>query len=362
MTPIKVIHFPDNRKANEYQNLLLQGLKEIGFDVGYGRRKVYFSVIDISLLLSAIGKDKCDVVHLHWLHPFLLHKKQRYTIVRSLFFVLELLFLKILGVKIVWTVHNLKNHDNKFVVLEKFFSRIIAILSDALIAHCEISRDQIVQFFQINKNKVFVVPHGNYINVYRDILTRQQARERFNLKDTDIVFLCLGAIRPYKGIDDLVKSFQKIDDSSLKLIIAGRLFNQEHGDELKNLVADNKNILMKLQFIENDEIEIYMKAADVMVLPYRDIVNSGSVILGMSYGKVIIAPRMGCIPEIMGNGGDLLYDPTDKDALFSTMKLALKSKNKFADMGETNLKLAEKMDWKEIAASTGRIYVKYSGG
>lgn len=98
-----------------------------------------------------------------------------------------------------------------------------------------------------------------------------------------------------------------------------------------------------------------------MVLPYRDIINSGSAILGMSFGKAIIAPRLGCIPEILKSEGGILYDSNDKNGLLKAMKLALTSKNKIVEIGKSNSELAKKMDWKDIAASTGKVYFECRG-
>jgi glycosyltransferase involved in cell wall biosynthesis len=136
------------------------------------------------------------------------------------------------------------------------------------------------------------------------------------------------------------------------------LGSRELVEILPRLVARNKNIFLELKFIEDDEIEIYMKAADVMVLPYRDIMNSGSAILGMSFGKVVIAPRLGCIPEIITGEGGILYDPKDKNGLLDAMKFALSSKDKISAMGMSNYELAKKLDWEGVAQSTARIYMR----
>ena len=353
---------PNYSKLNPYQNLLLKNLADVGFDVRYGMRKVYFSFIDLSILFNLIKNYKVDIIHLHWQHPFIIHKKRKIlAIFKCLLFIVQLSFIKFLGVKIVWTVHNLKNHDNKFIRIEKKFTRIVALLADAIIAHCRTSRLEIIELFKINKDKVFVIPHGNYHKVYKDKLTRQESRKKFNLVDTDFTYLFLGLIRPYKGIVDLIESFQNINDPSVKLIIAGRLESKELGDVLKKKEAFNNHIMSKFHYIDDDEIEIYMKASDVMVLPYRDIINSGSAILGMSFGKAIIAPYLGCIPELLNNEGGILYDPNDKNGLLKAMKLALASKNKIVQMGEANFELAKKMDWKDVATSTGKVYSKCRG-
>lgn len=361
MKPCRIIHLPDFHQANPYQSLLLKSLTNLGFDVGCGTRKVYFSFIDLSILFSLVKNRGVDIIHLHWLHPFLLHGNKTKMMFRGFIFVLQLLLIRILGKKIVWTVHNMKNHENRFAGIEIFFSRIVSALANAVIAHCEASKEEITEFFRIRRNKIFVIPHGHYVKVYRETRTRQECREGLNLQDSDFVFLFLGLIRPYKGILEMIESFQEIDNLSAKLIIAGRVQGSDLFDVIEKKTALSKNILSELRYIPDDDLEIYLKAADVMVLPYRDIVNSGSAVLGMSFGKVIIAPHLGCIPEILNSGGGILYNPNDKNGLLKAMKSAMASKAKFIEMGEHNYQLAIKMDWKDIAASTGKVYVECRG-
>ncbi len=246
MKSSRIIHLPDYHKSNQYQGLLLEGLKNIGFDVGYGLRKVYFSNIDLSILFNVIKKNNINVFHLHWLHPFLLHEKKIIMLFRGFLFVLQLIIIKIFGIKLVWTVHNLKNHENRFVETEIFFTRIIAKLANAVIAHCEASKREIITAFNIKTDKVDVIPHGNYLDVYKNNLTRQESRKKFNFDDEDFVFFFLGLIRPYKGILDLIESFQKINDMTVKLIIAGRLGSPDLKDTLLCMAASNKNIFLDL--------------------------------------------------------------------------------------------------------------------
>jgi beta-1,4-mannosyltransferase len=356
MKSYRIIHLPDFHKANQYQKLLLGGLHNTGLDVGYGMRKVYYSIIDLSIFFTVIKKDKIDIIHLHWLHPFLLDDNKAKIIFRGVLFIMQLLLVKVIGIKLVWTVHNLKNHENRFVKTEIFFSRIVAKLVNAIIAHCDASRNDIIRLLKADRNKIIVIPHGNYLGAYKNSLTREESRQKFKFTDDDFVFVFLGLLRPYKGVLDLIESFQHIDDTSAKLLVAGRLGSQDLVDTLPAMAAGNKNILLELRFIADDEIETYMKAADVVVLPYREIMNSGSAILGMSFGKVIIAPRLGCIPEVITGAGGILYDPGDKNGLLAAMNTALASKDAISGMGKNNYELARQLDWTDIAASTARVY------
>ena len=78
----------------------------------------------------------------------------------------------------------------------------------------------------------------------------------------------------------------------------------------------------------------------------------------MSFGRAIVTPHLGCMPEILAKEGGILYDPNDKNGLLEAMKLALASKSQIKQMGESNFELAKSMDWKDIAASTGKVYFK----
>jgi glycosyltransferase involved in cell wall biosynthesis len=355
-TSCHTIHLPDYHKSNPYQDLLLENLSKIGVQAEFGKRKIYYSNIDLSLLYNVIKNKNFDILHLHWQHPFILHNKILLMIFRGFLFVFQLLILKFLKIKIVWTVHNLKNHENKYVKAELFFTRLLARLADGIIVHCDTSKKEIVKLFKINKQKIHIIEHGNYIGVYKERYTRHQSRKIMNIAESQFVFLFIGLVRPYKGIIELIESFKKINDPSVKLIIAGRIEDKELAELLKNKAIGCTNILFKLNYIEDDEIEIYMKSADALVLPYRDIINSGSAVLGMSFGKAIISPRLGCLPEILQSVGGVLYDPDSENGLISAMRKMISSKNNISDMGKENFKAAKKWDWQSVAAQTAKVY------
>jgi beta-1,4-mannosyltransferase len=90
-----------------------------------------------------------------------------------------------------------------------------------------------------------------------------------------------------------------------------------------------------------------MNAADIIVLPYRGVLTSGTAILAMSFGKPIIAPSIGCMPDVLDDKGSFLYDPLQKDSLIKAMKQALTGELK--RMGEHNFELSKRLSWDEIA-------------
>lgn len=354
MRSIRIIHIPAHQ--DPYQRSLLGNLKKLGCDVRYGILKQYFSVIEISLLFNVIRNFKVDIIHLHWQHPFLLGKSKFGTIVKSLLFIIQLVVIKIIGVKFIWTVHNLKNHENCHKELELFFTGKIAGYADKIIAHCEASKRDVIRKFNVPEHKIEVISHGGFVDTFPNSISRKEARNRLNLSSTDLTFLFLGLIRQYKGVLELIESFRKLDSSCAKLIIAGKPKTEQLIKLIRSKAEGDDNIRLIFRPIPDDEVQTYMNAADITIFPYRDILNSGSVVLGMSFGKAIITPYLGCIPEVLNGSGSFLYDPGEQDGLLNAMKQAMDAKARLLEMGNYNLSLAKKLDWRDIAASTYRVY------
>lgn len=349
---MKVIFIPNYSQGNPYQKNLIESLLKQDINVNFGVTSRLFSV-----WLSILKRGKPDILHLHWQHPFLIASSRVKTLIKSITFILELLFLKILGTKIVWTVHNLKNHENQHQKLEFVFSSILARLSDTIITHCQRAKLVVKKTFNIkNDVKIVVIPHGNYSNCYNNQISSSESRKRLGLSASNLIFLYLGLIRPYKGVPELIDAFQKLNVSQTKLIIAGEPSNNQIAEEIERKAKGNDNIWLVFKFIPDEEMQIYLNAADVMVFPYREILTTGGVILAMSFGKAIIAPNIGCIPDILNGSGSFLYDPDEENGLLNAMKRALISKDRLKKMGNYNLELAKKLDWMDIAKSTYRVY------
>jgi len=226
-----------------------------------------------------------------------------------------------------------------------------------MIVHCHFAQDAVVQAYWLSrrlKDKIAVIPHGSYTATYENSMDRRQARQYFAFGEQDTVFLFLGQIRPYKGVFHLVSAFQKLDRPQARLVIAGMPMNEEIAKELNRHVRADKRIQARLAFIADDEIQFYVNAADVVTLPYQEVLTSGGVLLAMSFGKAVIAPRLGCIPEVLDNGGAFLYDPRREDGLLHAMRQALNAD--LAAMGRHNLERARQCSWDEIAQKTYAVY------
>ncbi|MFN6500487.1 MAG: glycosyltransferase family 4 protein [Nostoc sp. DedQUE01] len=356
---IKSIFLPIVNDNNPYIKQLIDNLKNVGIELVLpetSSSRTFF-------LSTVIFPQKANIVHLQWLHPFFVRSKNQFiNIIKFLIIISELIILKLIGIKIIWTVHNIKNHENKYLILDRIYSITVARLANAIIAHCQIAKEEIIKEFSLkNTDKIFVVPHGNYIDCYENKIEKGTARKTLGLEDSSLVFLFLGTIRPYKGVFELIDTFNKLysdKSDNIQLVIAGRVYNdsQEITDTLKEKIANDPRIKFFPGFVPDDEVQVYMNACDVVIFPYRDILTSGAVILAMSFGRACIAPRKGCIGEVLDDQGAFLYQIDDENGLTKAMNSALEKQHELLLMGQHNFELAQYYNWGYIAKMTADVY------
>jgi len=344
---MKVIFIP--AFSNPYQKILANWLSQKGVSVSFGTTYHLFSV-----LLSVKKNWKPDIIHIHWPHVFLLSASRAGTILKSSSFIGELIILKFLGVKIVWTVHNIISHESKFKSLELFFNNILLILCNGIIVHSQSSKDEVIKTYNIRDSSIIVIPHGNYINCYQNVISKAEARKQLDLCSKDMVFLYFGQIRPYKGVLELIDVFKRLGQSQAKLLIVGKPYNNEFANDVVKKCTKDGRIGTVLKFVPDDEIQIYMNAADIIVLPYKNILTSGAIILAMSFCKPVIAPFIGCTRDVLDKTGSFLYVTSDAEGLLKAMECAFDAN--LEKMGEHNFELAKQIRWDDIAKRTYDVY------
>ena len=240
---MKIVFIPDWR-GNPYQPSLADHLNkknnEIIFGLNFGRICVFESVY---------ANWKPEILHLHWPDQYIDVKKRSFFY-KSIFFLIQLVAIKFLGVKIVWTVHNLTSHDTRFKKWELMVYKIIAKLSDQIIVHSKYAKGKVANVYNVkNDLKINIIAHANYISNYKNTISRQEARDKLYMDKNDKVFLFFGMIRPYKGIKELIDSFCKLNRKGVSLVIAGGCGDKKFEKEIKELALKNQNIFLDIKRI-----------------------------------------------------------------------------------------------------------------
>lgn len=335
---------------NPYQKLLARQLR--GFGVRVAERS-----IRKSFLRRALFQYKPDILHLQNIHPLTRKSRGWAAFLDLLLFLSRLIFLRAAGIKIVWTAHELRSHRPRNPRLERIGTILTAGIAHAVIAHCEKARAEVLkQPFLGRKDKVFVVPHGHYIGYYDNEISRAQARMALGLPPESFVFLFFGWIERYKGIAELIHAFERMQSDAAYLVIAGNSRKTKFADMIHERVARQARIKFFLGFIPENEIQIHMNACDVVVLPYRDVLTSGAVILAMSFSRPCVAVRRGCIGDVLNESGAFLYERHSEEGLLRAMECAMQKRHELAGMGRYNQERACQWGWDRVAQKTIDVY------
>ncbi len=349
MRALRVVFLPRFR-GNPYLGQLEEHLSRLGVDV------LRFDQTVTSILMG-FARERPDILHLHWLDPFFVASDTPRALIKLTAFVSAVLVLKLLRRRIVWTVHNLKAHEDRNPKLDRLCTAFVAKRADAIIVHCEAARRALVNEFGLKEtDKVSVIPHGHYRDVYENKIGRSEARRVLGVDERRLVLLFFGQIRPYKGVLELIDAFAALDHDEVELVMAGKPRDVASAEVIRGRCAGRPRIMYKPGFVADDQVQVYMNACDAVVSPYRDILTSGAVILAMSFGRACIAPRMGCIAETLDDAGAFLYEPEDSDGLANAMKRAIEHKADLQAMGEHNRRLAAPWGWDRIARMTLDVY------
>lgn len=344
---MRVLFLPDHTDGNPYQRKLAEGLVAEGIDVSLA------SGYPLSTLRTIL-RSRPDVVHVHWIAPFLISGSLPASLLKSIVFLQATLLAKALGIDIVWTVHNILDHDRRQPRFELFARRVYARLSDAIIVHCAAAEETVVRRYGLtSREKTTVVPHGHYGSSYEDDIDRATARERLGLDPEAITFLYLGQIRPYKQVPRLVDAFGELPDEDVRLVVAGKPTDEAEARRTEVKSRDDGRITTEFGYIPDESLQVYLNAADAVVLPYRNILTSGSAILAMTFGKPVVGPRVGCLTGLLDQQDELLYDP-ETDSLADVLRRAADAD--LATLGEQNRQHVMELDWDEISSATRDIY------
>jgi glycosyltransferase involved in cell wall biosynthesis len=264
-----------------------------------------------------------------------------------------------MGIKIVWTVHNLADHDSDSDGYEDMMHRYLAKLCDAIFVHCKSALGHIAKRFTIGSktlSKAVVIPHGNYHNCYDNTYKPQAAKQELGLSTDSFVFGFFGNIRKYKGLELLLENFHRLPEKNIRLVVAGKPIDQSFADLLKAAEDRDSRVLIYPKFIESSEVQLFLNAIDVIVAPFQQVLTSGSLMLAITFGKPVIAPKAGCILDIFQKDDLFLYDPADDKGLSNALKHSMNIN--IGHWGEKNRIMAEKYRWEDTAKLTEKTYCR----
>lgn len=282
---------------------------------------------------------------------------------------LLLLYYKVLGKKVVFTAHNVNaaERDGVDTWLNRLTLSIQYRLLDHIFVHTESMKDQLARSFGIGESKITVIPFGVGGMVPQTALTPAEAKLRLHLSKSDRTILFFGRITRYKGLDLLVDAFGKLalHDRSYRLIIAGEPIKEsaELWEELHKIIESSpmrEHVIQEIRYVADDEMEVYFKASDVLVLPYKQIFQSGVLFMSHSFGLPVIATDVGTFRDDIAEGTNgYVCRPNDANDLAKTIERYFSS-DLFGSLDERRAGIQNSVrlshSWDIVGKTTADIY------
>jgi glycosyltransferase involved in cell wall biosynthesis len=269
---------------------------------------------------------KFDIVHMHWPEELLRWKKPTLESLDKL--EKRLAYWQSNNAKVVITRHNYephRNHNLNHRLYEIAYGFCVGVVHLGNFSKTQFEQDAEMK----SKNNV-VIPHPHYLDV-PNVVSKAEARKYLGLKESDFVFLSFGAIRKKEEQDFLERGFKKLKLKNKRLLITRsyylkdkltlrlkpiqwfRFYLKKYWLAIFGITLDNKNR------IHENELQYYFNAADVVVLPRINHLNSGVLYMAFSFGKPVVGPASGNIQEYLLEHTNYLFDPSSVDSLVKVM-------------------------------------------
>lgn len=264
------------------------------------------------------------------------------------------------GSTLVMTAHNTLPHELRWG--DRWTWRCLYRSADLVICHTRWSQQQLGRLHGVGERRILVIPHGNYLFFRQEpSLDPETARARLGLPVGHPVILAFGALRPYKGIGDLLQAFPEVLEAvpHARLVVAGPAGGDQH--DYERLIASSgvaDRIHFRPGYVPMEDVSTLFVAADVAVFPHRSIDQSGSLQIAMSFGKPVVVTAVGGFPEVVPHGkGGIVVPASDPRALAEGLIRLLCDRESRERMGGFNCKQASTtFAWSRIACQTLAAY------
>jgi D-inositol-3-phosphate glycosyltransferase len=262
-------------------------------------KKIYRVLCYYWKLLCFARNTDASIFHILWLNKFIYFDR---TILN--------IYYKFLGKRLIHTVHNtnIEQRDGQDSVINRWTLKMMYMNMDHLFVHTEQMKAQLIREYDIKEENITVIPFGINEIIPRTDISKLHARKKLNIQKEDKVALFFGNIAPYKGLEYLIDAISHLQSNeyNIKLLIAGRVKNcDKYWANIKMKISKNEindSVICRTEYIPDEEVEIYYKASDVVVLPYKNIFQSGVLFLAYSFGVPVIATDVGALKDEIEDG------------------------------------------------------------
>lgn len=272
----------------------------------------------------------------------------------------NVMLARLLGLRVVITAHDVEAFKAGLSIA--LFVRWAYGASHRVIAHSQIAKRELVEELRIDPAKIDVILHGNYLSSVQTDISPAMARAHFGLLPAQRVLLFFGQIKDVKGLDILLLGFAKARefDPTLHLLIGGRVWKSDFS-VYQNLIDQHglaAHCTLHIRYIPDAEVPCFYRCADLVVLPYRRIYQSGVALLAMSYGTpVLVSDIDGFMEAVEDEKTGFVFKRQDPQHLAQRLVEIFATPGHAAEVGQAGLRQVSQVNnWGRLGQQTLATY------
>lgn len=319
-----------------------------------------------------ISKIKKVLNYVHSM-SFVLRMMKQYDVLHTqwiIFSPMDYYFLKKVknkGKRLVITIHDILPFNQKFY--DYRYHKKIYELADEIIVQAPDNVKRFHALFPDNTVPVSMIPHGHFLN-YAENREQDLSREKLDIRKDKFVYLFFGQIKQVKGVDVLLQAYAHLFRShpelkdKIQLVIAGSVWKTDFGtcEEIIDREGLSDYLKLDIRYIPDEEVDDYYSAADICVLPYREVYQSGVIQLTYAHHKPAVVTRIPAFMDIVDESRGILCEPDDVTSLAEALYEAYESREQLHSMAERGYRyIEENYDWNEIGRRVASLYQPRDG-
>lgn len=346
--PLRVAVRPDPAQCpNPYLRLFYDALEP---DV----RVIEPLVVNDSWLRERAGQ--LDAIHLHWPETIWRSDTGRGALRGLLGLARYLRLARTLGIRRVWTVHNVVPHEHRRA-LDYLGCLTVARSADLLICHSADAARAVGRRYRPS-GELVVMPIGNYAGVYPQPRPRSDVLSDLGLDRDRPVVAFLGELRPYKGLDVAVDALTDLS-GAVQAIIAGQpIADAPLATALQRASTLPATVVLPRR-LSDQEFTDFAAAADVMWLPYHRVTGSSVLLAALTLGTRVVASDLPFFRQILAGheAAGRLVPPGDARALAAATLDLLQQRA--ASGRDAALALAARYDWRRVIEPVAAAFARW---
>lgn len=280
---------------------------------------------------------KYDVFHVHWPEFLLRHDRLAFRALQAVLYTVLLIRIRLRNTAVVRTLHNTQPHEDSNA-LESFLLNLLERRTDCFIRLNPTTMPPV-------DRPVSTVPHGHYVDRFSHLSRLPSVSGRI---------LYFGLIRPYKGVENLLDVFVSESHTDLHLRVVGKPLTVSLRSQIESVISSDPRVSGDLRFVDDAQLVEEFSEAELIVLPYKEMHNSGVLLVAISLGRPVLVPATPSnlwLVEEVGSEWIITYE---EDITFDIIRSALRTARNTLATGESP-DLGGR-DWEEVGKQHEAVY------